>query len=98
MATVWVAYREGLRLLGAIIASGVPLEGAVARLDIAPWRFFSIKPPEEIPAEELQRVTARKRVLLEVRDEDRYQLCGLSRGFFESPYSPEECRRRLNLS
>jgi hypothetical protein len=96
MARVWFAYREGLRLLGAPIAT-VPLETAVTRLDIAPWRFFATSPPEEVSADEVQRTSARKRALLEVGDEDRYELCGLERGFYESPYSPEECRRRLNL-
>ncbi|MGH7896746.1 MAG: hypothetical protein ACREQQ_02275 [Candidatus Binatia bacterium] len=96
MATLWVVYREGLRLLGAPIAT-VPLEPAATRLDVAPWRFFTATAPEQIPADELERTAARKRALLEVGDEDRYELCGLGPGFYESPYSPEECRRRLNL-
>ena len=96
MARVWVVYREGLRVLGAVVAS-VSLESAISRLDIAPWRLFTTTPPEEISADELERVPARKRVLVEVSDEDRYELCALQRGFFESPYSPEECRRRLNV-
>ncbi len=96
MASVWVVYREGLRVLGATIAS-VALERAVSRLDIAPWRLFTTTAPEPVPEVEVERAPARKRVLVAVDEEDRYELCGLQPGFFESPYSPEECRRRLSL-
>ena len=96
MAKLWIAYREGLRLLGAVAAEA-PLEIAVARLDIAPWRFFAGNAPEPVPLEAVHAATGRKRALLEVREEDRYELCGLSSALYESPYSPEECLRRLNV-
>jgi hypothetical protein len=35
--------------------------------------------------------------LLEVSEQDRYDLCPLRVGFFESPYSPDECVRRVKL-
>jgi hypothetical protein len=96
MAKLWIVYREGLRLLGAVVAEA-PLESSIARLDIAPWRFFSAKPPEARPLEEVRSSSERKRALLEVANEDRYDLCGLVVGFFESPYSPDECLRRLGV-
>jgi len=97
MAKLWIGYREGLQLIGAVVAE-VPLETSVARLDIAPWRFFSEQPPEEVSLERVQQVPTRKRVLFEVTAADRYDLCGLVAGVFESPYSPRECLRRLNLA
>ena len=96
MAKLWLTYREGLRLLGAPVRD-VALEPAVARLDIAPWRFFSAAPPDPLPLDEVRGSRARKRVLLEVVPTDRYELCGLTVGFYESPYSLEECSRRLGL-
>ncbi|MGH7820782.1 MAG: hypothetical protein ACREQ9_13520 [Candidatus Binatia bacterium] len=96
MARLWIVYREGLELLGCVKAS-VPLERAVPRLDIAPWRLFSTRPPAEVAAEQVEAHRGRKRALLEVREEDREELCGLIPGFFESPYSPHEALRRLDL-
>jgi hypothetical protein len=97
MAKLWIVYREALRLLGAPVAD-VVLETAIARLDIAPWRLFTDKPPEPVPLEQLKASPERKRLLLEVEEADRYELCGLSVAFYESPFSPEECLRRLKLS
>lgn len=97
MAKAWIVYREGLRLLGAVV-SDVPLEPAVARIDIAPWRLFSSEAPEQVSLEQVHQASERKRVLLQVTAEDRYDLCGLIVGFFESPYSPDECLRRLSLA
>lgn len=97
MARLWIVYREGLRLLGHVAAS-VPLERGVPRLDIAPWRLFTPTAPEEVSADQVRKSRERKRVLLEVRDEDRDELCGLTVAFYESPYSPEECLRRLQLA
>jgi hypothetical protein len=96
MAKLWIVYREGLRLIGAVAAE-VPLETAIARLDIAPWRLFTAKPPEARRLEEVRSSPERKRALLEVATQDRYDLCGLTVGFFESPYSPDECLRRLGV-
>jgi hypothetical protein len=96
MAKLWITYREGLRLLGAVVAE-VPLEPTVARLDLAPWRLFSIDPPETVPVQQVEQATERKRALVEVTPTDRYDLCGLVVGFFESPYSAQECLRRLDL-
>ena len=96
MAKLWIAYREGLRLLGAPIAD-VSLETAIARLDIALWRLFTVEPPERISIEPLQASRERKRALVEVQESDRYELCGLSVAFYESPFSPEECQRRLKI-
>ncbi len=97
MAKLWIVYREGLRLLGAPVAD-VAVEAAISRLDIAPWRMFTARPPERVPLETVQASPARRRALLGVGEEDRYELCGLSVGFYDSPYSPDECMRRLNLS
>jgi hypothetical protein len=97
MAKLWICYREGLRLVGAVVAE-VSLEDAVARLDIAPWRFFSATPPAQVRLEQAEQTRARKRVLLEVTAADRYDLCGLLTGVFESPYSLRESLRRLNLA
>jgi hypothetical protein len=97
MAKLWLVYREGLRLLGAPIAEA-PLEAAVARIDIAPWRLFTVEPPEKVPAERAEQAPERKRALLEVSPTDRYELCGLIVGFYESPYSAAECLRRLRAS
>ena len=97
MAKLWIVYREGLRLLGAPVAD-VALETAIARLDIAPWRMFTERPPERVPLETVRASPERKRALLEVGEDDRYELCGLSVGFYESPYSPDECMRRLDRS
>lgn len=96
MAKVWITYREGLRLLGAVVAE-VPLEPTVAQLDLAPWRLFSVEPPEAVPAQQVEEATERKRALIEVTPTDRYDLCGLVVGLFESPYSPQECLRRLHV-
>ena len=96
MAKLWLTYREGLHLLGAVVAE-VALEPSVARLDLAPWRFFSAEPPESRPLEDVRGVRERKRVLLQVAPTDRYELCGLTVGLYESPYSLEECSRRLGI-
>lgn len=96
MAKLWIVYREGLRLLGVVIGT-VPLPTALSRLDIAPWRLFTTEAPDVVPLDQVERATERKRVLLEVGEEDLYDLCGLGRGFFDSPYSPQECLRRSNL-
>ena len=96
MAKLWIVYREGLRLLGAPVAD-VALPTAVARLDIAPWRLFTTQPPERISPEQVQASRERKRALVEVQESDRYELCGLSVAFYESPFSPEECQRRLRI-
>jgi len=96
MAKLWIVYREGLRLFGAVAAE-VALETSIARLDIAPWRFLTATPPEARPLEEVRFSPERKRALLEVTNQDCYDLCGLSVGFFESPYSPDECLRRLGV-
>jgi hypothetical protein len=96
VAKLWLTYREGLRLIGAV-AGEAPLESAASRLDIAPWRFFTAKPPDALPLAEVRRATERKRVLLEVTPTDRYDLCGLVVGFYESPYSFDECARRLGI-
>jgi hypothetical protein len=95
VAKLWLSYREGLRLLGAVVATEVSLESAAARLDIAPWRFFSSQAPESVPLEQARGAMERKRALLEVTATDRYDLCGLVVGFYDSPYSPPECMRRL---
>lgn len=97
MATVWIAHREGLRLRGAPIST-VPLSTAVTKLDLAPWRLFAASPPEKVSLREVEAAVGRKRVLVEVDDGDRYDLCGLPRGWYDSPYSPAEARRRLGLS
>lgn len=96
MARLWLSYREGLRLLGAVVANA-PLDRSVPHLDIAPWRLFTTESPEEVPPEQARASTERKRVLLEVCEADRYELCGLALGFYESPYSLDECLRRLQL-
>jgi hypothetical protein len=96
VAKLWLTYREGLRLLGAPVGD-VALEPAVARLDIAPWRFYSAVAPETRPLDEVRGARERKRLLLEVVPTDRYELCGLTVGFYESPYSLQECSRRLGL-
>ena len=96
MARVWVIYREGLRPFGHVVAT-VPLENAARRIDIAPWRFFTAEAPEEVSADRVHREGSRKRVLLEVLPEDRGDFCNLNPGFYESPYSPEEVVRRLEL-
>jgi len=97
MAKLWIVYGEGLRLLGAVVAEA-DLRGCVSRLDIAPWRLFTVKRPESVSIDQVNARRHRKRALIEVTDQDRYDLCTLSVGFFESPYSPEECLRRLNLT
>jgi hypothetical protein len=91
MARVWVVYREGLRLVGQVVAH-VALEPAVAKLDIAPWRLFTTAPPDEATA---KAASVRRRVLVEVREEDRGEFSGFDPGFYESPFSPEEVSRRL---
>lgn len=95
-ARLWVSYREGLRLLGAVVAL-VPFERAISRLDLASWRFFSAEPPEEIPPAQAREANARKRVLVEVREHDLPDLSGYPPGCYESPYSPDEALRRLDL-
>lgn len=95
-ARLWIAYREGLRLLGTAVAV-VPFERAISRLDLAVWRLFSAEPPEETPAEQVRAARGRKRVLVEVRDHDLPDLSGYPPGCYESPYSPEEALRRLEL-
>lgn len=96
MAKLWITYREGLRMLGAVRAE-VPLESSTSRLDIAPWRLFTTESPEAVSMEQVDHAPEHKRVLLEVTPQDRYDLCGLVVGFFESPYSAGECLRRLSL-
>lgn len=97
MAKLWLIYREGLRDLGRVVAN-VPLEPTISKLDIAPWRLFNTTPPDEVPASRIHAARVRTRALLEVRDADRGELCGFGTGFFESPYSPAECLRRLGLT
>lgn len=97
MAKLWIVYGEGLRLLGAVAAEA-DLGRCVSRLDIAPWRLFTLTRPESVLIDQVNAGRRRKRALVEVTDQDRYDLCALSVGFFESPYSPEECLRRLNLT
>ena len=96
MAKLWLTYREGLRLLGAVVGD-VPLESTAPRLDLAPWRLFTNDPPEKLPLDQVVQARERKRALVEVTTTDRYELCGLVVGFYDSPYSPQECRRRLGL-
>ncbi len=96
MAKLWIVYRDGLRLLGAIVGD-VALEPAISALDIAPWRLFSAERPESVTVDQLRASQKRKRALLEVTEQDRYELCPLPVGLFESPYSPDECVRRLKL-
>ena len=96
MAKLWIVYREGLRLLGSVVGD-VALETSITALDIAPWRLFTAAPPDTVSLERLQASQHHKRVLLEVSEQDRYDLCGLAVGLFESPYSPGECLRRLKL-
>jgi len=97
MAKLWIVYREALRLLGAPLTD-VAVETAVSRLDIAPWRLFTAQPPESVALEQVRGSRERKRALVEITEADRYELCGLSVAFYESPYSPDECMRRLNVS
>jgi hypothetical protein len=94
MARIWVTYRSGLRILGRPVAE-VPLEKAARKLDLAPWRLFSATAPDEVDAERLASHPGPKRVLVEVAESEREELCGFPPGFYESPYSPEECLRRL---
>ena len=96
MARLWVVYREGLRLLGHVVAQ-VPLEPTVSRIDIAPWRLFATAAPDEVPATQVRAYTGRKRVLLEVLPEDRGDFCALLPGFYDSPFSPDEVSRRIAL-
>jgi hypothetical protein len=95
MAKLWIVYREGLRLLGAV-SGEADLARCISTLDIAPWRFFTVERPESVSLDKVRTARGRKRALVEVGEQDRYDLCPLSVGFFESPYSPEECLRRLN--
>jgi hypothetical protein len=97
MAKLWIVHREGLRVLGAVVAE-LPLPEMVGRIDLAPWRIFTTEAPEALPLPEVMAATQRKRALVEVDESDRYDLCGLAIGFFESPYSPAECLRRLKIS
>lgn len=97
MAKVWIVYRQGLRVMGAAL-SDVALEPTISRIDIAPWRLFCVEAPEQVPLEQVHRASRRKRVLVQVTAQDRYDLCGLTVGFFESPYAPDECIRRLGLA
>jgi hypothetical protein len=94
MAKLWIVYGEGLRLLGAVIGE-VDLGRCISTLDIAPWRWFTIAQPESVSLEQVQTSRHRKRALVEVSEKDRYDLCMLPVGFFESPYSPDECLRRV---
>lgn len=96
MARLWLTYREGLRLVGNVVAN-IPVQEAVPRLDVAPWRLFSLTPPDEVSLERVRSSARRKRVLLEIRDEDRAEFCGLPVGFFDSPFPLEECLRRLGV-
>lgn len=96
MARLWIVRREGLRLVGAPVAE-IPLERAVPGLDLAPWRLFTREAPDSVPAAELSTGPDRKRVLVEVGEADRGDLCGLVEGFFESPFSPPEALRRLGI-
>jgi hypothetical protein len=94
LAPLWLAHREGLVLHGAVVAE-VPLGQAIAKLDLAPWRLFTTAPPVQVPVEEVGRFPGRKRALVEIREQDRGELFGLSAGFYESPYSLQECLRRV---
>ena len=94
MAKLWIVYRAGLRLLGAVAAEA-DLARCISTLDIAPWRLFTVAPPESASPDQVRTNPGRKRALVEVAEQDRYDFCPLSVGFFESPYSPEECLRRL---
>ncbi len=96
MAKLWITYREGLKTVGAVRAD-IPLEPSVSRLDLAPWRLFADEPPQAVPMDQVDHAADRKRALVEVTSQDRYDLCGLVVGFFESPYSVKECLRRLSL-
>ena len=95
-ARLWVVYREGLRLLGCVVAV-VPFERAITKLDLAVWRLFTAEAPEEVPADQVKTAAARRRVLVEVREHDLADLSGYPPGCYESPYSPEEALRRLGL-
>lgn len=95
-ARLWVVYREGLRLLGCVVAP-VPFEHAISLLDLAVWRLFTTEAPEEVPAAEVKAAHGRKRVLVEVREHDLPDLSGYPPGCYESPYSPAEAMRRLGL-
>jgi len=96
VAKLWIAFREGLRVLGAPVAD-VALETAVSRLDVAPWLLFTQQAPERVPLEQVRGSREGARALVEVQESDRYELCGLSVAFYESPFSPEECQRRLKI-
>src|SRR5262245_15909749 len=87
MAKIWIVYREGLRLLGAV-AGEADLARCVSTLDIAPWRFFTGEQPESVSLDQVRAAVSRKRALVEVVEQDRDDLCPLAVGFFESPYSP----------
>ena len=95
MAKLWIVYREGLRLVGAV-AGEADLTRCIATLDVAPWRFFTVEQPVSVSLDQARNARGRTRALVEVVEQDRYDLCPFSVGFFESPYSPEECLRRLN--
>lgn len=95
-ARLWIAYREGLRLLGTPVAV-VPFEHAISRLDLAVWRFFCAEPPEEVPHDDVRDTESRVRVLVEVREQDLPDLSGYPPGCYESPYSAAEALRRLDL-
>jgi hypothetical protein len=94
MAKLWIVYGEGLRLLGAVLGEA-DLGHCVSTLDIAPWRWFTVAQPESASLDQVRASPHRKRALVEVTEKDRYDLCILPVGFFESPYSPDECLRRL---
>lgn len=95
MARLWVAYREGLRLLGHV-AGELSLEDARTKLDVAPWRIFTTSPPDVVASEQVAHTHARKRVLVEVAEADRGELSGFAAGLYDSPYSPAEALRRVS--
>ncbi len=94
MARLWVAYREGLRLLGHVVAD-LSLEDARTKLDVAPWRIFTTSPPDVVDAERVSHARGRKRILVEVAEADRGELSAFAAGLYDSPFSPAEALRRV---
>lgn len=97
MARVWIVVRDGFRLLGTV-KGDVSLEVAITRLDLAPWRLFSKEPPELVSPGRVENGGEHRRVLVEVFEDERPDFSAYEGGcFYESPFSPQECLRRLEL-
>lgn len=99
MAKVWFVRREGGRWVapGGQAQYNLPLNELVFRLDLGPQRWLTDERPEPCADLAAEATAQLDKVIVETEPSDLVgaEFTWFRVGYYDSPYSPSEAKRRL---